>query len=293
MKKFLCSVLVLFSVSAASASVVRHRVKSGDTLSAIARSYYGDEKKAVYIAMVNHLDPKKSLRPGKTILIPVVSIHKVKKKETFKSLAMKYLKDPKKSDALAMLNGMDEKKVLKPGTIVKIPFEVFYRVEHGDTLGGIAAKYLGDEKDAVFLKDYNRLKSLSGIRPGKKLAIPLMVERVRPVKENNPPKVEVKKIDFSLYANDLNDAVDQYNKGEYRLSIDKLTGIILKTGEDMILKDDLIKIHKYMAFDYIALDETVAAKREFMEILKLDPKFSLDPRDTSPKILSVFNEVKH
>ena len=288
----ICLFLVLLNVSTAFASVIKHRIKHGETLPAIARYYYGDEKKDLYIINANHLDPQKPLKPGKTIIIPFVTIHKVRKKETFKDLAKRYLKDPRKSKALAMLNGMDEKKVLKPGTMVKVPFDVFYRVERGDTLGGIATRYLGDEKDAVFLKDYNRLKRLGDIRPGEKLAIPLMVERVKHVNEKSLSKIEEKKINPSLYTKALDEAIAQYDEGEYKSSIDSLSGITLKFRDDMILKRDLVKIHQYMAFDYIALDEAVAAKREFLVILKLDPKFRLDPRDTSPKILSVFNEVK-
>jgi LysM repeat protein len=285
--------IVLLSVSTSFASVIRYRVKSGDTLPAIAGYYYGEVDKALYIIMVNHLDPGKSLKPGKILLIPLVTIYRVRKKETFRNLAQRYLKDPGKAHALAILNGREAKRVLKQGTMIKIPFELFYRVERGDTLGAIAARYLGDEKDAVFLRDYNRLRNLSDIKPGMRLVIPLMVERVRHPKKTKSPAMEIKKIDTSLYRKDLNEAIAQYDEGEYKMSIDKLMGITLKVRENLILKKDLIAIHKYRAFDYIALDETVAAKGEFMEILKLDPQFRMDPRNTSPKILSVFGEVGH
>ncbi len=293
MRKILCMLIFLLSVSTSFASVIRYRVKSGDTLPAIAGYYYGEENKALYIIMVNHLDPGKSLKPGKILLIPLVTIHRVRKNETFRNLAQRYLKDPGKAHALAILNGSEEKRVLKKGTMIKIPFELFYRVERGDTLGAIAARYLGDEKDAVFLRDYNRLRNLSDIKPGMRLVIPLMVERVRHPMKTKSPAMEIKKIDTSLYRKDLNEAIAQYDEGEYKMSIDKLMGITLKMRENLILKKDLIKIHKYRAFDFIALDETVAAKGEFMEILKLDPRFRMDPRTTSPKILSVFDDVRH
>lgn len=287
-----CTILffcILLMASAAFASVVRHRVKSGDTLPELARFYYGDEKKAIYIIKANSLDPKKALKSGRTILIPFVTFYDVKKKQTFKALASKYLKDPKKANALAMLNGMDEKAVLPSGYTVKIPFEIFHRVESGDTLSSLADKFFGDETFAVFLKAYNHIEDVRDIRPGLKLIIPIMAERVKPAEEKKP---EVKKIDPSLYRKDLNEAVAQYEEGEYRASIDMLTGLTLKVGQDMIQKKDLIKIRQYMAFNYIALDEVVAAKREFLEILKLDPKYHLHPRDTSPKILAIFKEVK-
>ena len=284
--------IVLLSVSPSFASVLRYRVKAGDTLPSLARYYYGDENKDLYIIMLNHLDPRKSLKTGSTVLIPFVTVFRVRKRETFRGLAARYLKDPQKAGALAILNGMDAGKVLKPGTIVKIPFALFYRVKRGDTLGRIAGRYLGDEKDAVFLKDYNRLKTLDSIRPGMTIVLPLMVARAPRVRQTTPP-VQREKIDTSLYSRDLHDAVALYDRGDYSSSVEKLIGITLKVPADKILKKDLITLHAYKAFDYIAMDETVAAKGEFMEILKLDPGFSMDPRVTSPKIISAFDEVKH
>ncbi|MCL4468000.1 MAG: LysM peptidoglycan-binding domain-containing protein [Deltaproteobacteria bacterium] len=292
MKKFICILIVLLSVSPSFASVLRYRVRKGDTLPAIARYYYGDEKKDLYIIMLNHLNPHKSLKTGSTILIPFVTVLRVRKRETFKNLAALYLKDPQKAGALAILNGMDAGKVLKQGTVVKIPFALFYRVKRGDTLDKIAAKYLGDQKDAVFLKDYNRLKTLGDIKPGMIISLPIMVERARHIK-HTIPRAKKEKINTSLYSTALHDAVALYDRGDYTSSIDKLIGITLKVPADKIVRKDLITLHEYKAFDYIAMDETVAAKGEFMEILKLDPGFSMDPRTTSPKILSVFDEVKH
>ena len=124
------------------------------------------------------------------------------------------------------------------------------------------------------------------------IVLPLMVERARHV-QGTMPRVHGEKINTSLYSRDLHDAVALYDRGDYTASIDKLIGITLRVPADRILRKDLITLHAYKAFDYIAMDETVAAKGEFMEILKLDPSFSMDPRVTSPKILSVFDEVKH
>ncbi len=292
MKKFICILIVLLSASPSFASVLRYRVRKGDTLPAIARYYYGDEKKDLYIIMLNHLNLHESLKTGSTILIPFVTVLRVRKRETFKNLAALYLKDPQKAGALAILNGMDAGKVLKQGTVVKIPFALFYRVKRGDTLDKIAAKYLGDQKDAVFLKDYNRLKTLGDIKPGMIISLPIMVERARHIKQTIP-RAKKEKINTSLYSTALHDAVALYDRGDYTSSIDKLIGITLKVPVDKIVRKDLITLHEYKAFDYIAMDETVAAKGEFMEILKLDPGFSMDPRTTSPKILSVFDEVKH
>jgi len=290
MRRILTLLLILLSASPVFATVLRHKVKAGDTVQSLARFYYGDEKKALYIIKANSLDPKKTLKPGKTTLkIPFVTIHKVKKKETFKALAKNYLKDPKKAKALAMLNGMDENADLPPGYTVKIPFDLFCRVEPGDTLTSLADKFFGDETFALFIKAYNRIEDVREIQPGQKLAIPIMADRAKPVEEKKP---EVKKIDPSLYRKDLDKAVTQHEEGEYRASIETLRSILQKVGDEKILKGDRVKVHQYMAFNYIALDEDEAAKGEFLELLKVNPKFKLPPRDTSPKIIAVFKKVK-
>jgi len=290
MRRAVAILLILLYASPVFASIIRHKVKAGDTVQSLARFYYGDEKKALYIINANSLDPRKSLKPGKTVLkIPFVTIYKVKKKGTFKALAAKHLNDPKKAKALAMLNGMDENAVLPAGYTVKIPFNLFYRVEPGDTLTILADKFFGDQTYAAFIKAYNRIEDVREIQPGQKLTIPIMAERAKPVVEKKP---EVKKIDPSLYRKDLDKAVSQFEEGEYRASIETLRSILLKVGEEKILKGDRVKVHQYMAFNYIALDEDEAAKGEFLELLKVNPKFQLPPKDTSPKIIAVFKKIK-
>ena len=296
MRRAFAILLILLYASPVFASIIRHKVKAGETVQSLARFYYGDEKKALYIIKANSLDPKKTLKPGKTTLkIPFVTIYKVKRKGTFKALATKHLNDPKKAKALAMLNGMDENAVLPAGYTVKIPFNLFYRVEPGDTLTILADKFFGDQTYAAFIKAYNRIEDVREIQPGQKLTIPIMAERAKvgyPPVAGAEKKPEVKKIDPSLYRKDLDKAVSQFEEGEYRASIETLRSILLKVGEEKILKGDRVKVHQYMAFNYIALDEDEAAKGEFLELLKVNPKFQLPPKDTSPKIIAVFKKIK-
>jgi len=55
-------------------------------------------------------------------------------------------------------------------------------------------------------------------------------------------------------------------------------------------KDDRIIAHEFLAFSYIVEGETEQAKIHFKEILRVDPKFRMDP-DLSPKFLTIFDEV--
>ena len=56
--------------------------------------------------------------------------------------------------------------------------------------------------------------------------------------------------------------------------------------------ENLIDIYELKAISHFSLLEMNASLSSFLEILKIDPDYSLDPVKTSPKILSFFEELK-
>ncbi|MCA9731868.1 MAG: hypothetical protein H6696_11745 [Deferribacteres bacterium] len=69
-------------------------------------------------------------------------------------------------------------------------------------------------------------------------------------------------------------------------------------GQQLLQKDhtlnpeQLLTIHRYMALSYFSLGQMDSARVHFFSVLSIDTKFSLDPIDTSPKIINFFKEVK-
>jgi tetratricopeptide (TPR) repeat protein len=57
-------------------------------------------------------------------------------------------------------------------------------------------------------------------------------------------------------------------------------------------RENLIDIYELKAISHFSLLEMNASLSSFLEILKIDPAYSLDPVKTSPKILSFFEELK-
>lgn len=55
--------------------------------------------------------------------------------------------------------------------------------------------------------------------------------------------------------------------------------------------EELLDIHKYLAFCYIALGERESAVEEFMEVLEINPKYRFPRQLTSPKIMGIFEEA--
>jgi tetratricopeptide (TPR) repeat protein len=90
-------------------------------------------------------------------------------------------------------------------------------------------------------------------------------------------------------ADDLfSEGMKAYENGEFQLSIDKLSKTIPLLKE----KRKRVEAFKTMAFAYMAFPKKDEARRQFCNILELDPTFELDPIMTSPKILNVFREAK-
>jgi tetratricopeptide (TPR) repeat protein len=80
---------------------------------------------------------------------------------------------------------------------------------------------------------------------------------------------------------------EAYEEGD----IDRAEFLALKAlqrTEELTIQE-LLEVHKLLAFCYVALDDRQSAIDEFLEVLELNPKLNLDPRYVSPKIITVFD----
>jgi tetratricopeptide (TPR) repeat protein len=97
----------------------------------------------------------------------------------------------------------------------------------------------------------------------------------------------------SLYAQTT--ASDYLNKGiEYceNFEFDEaITNLNKALGMEKVLKEDKIKIHLYLAFCLAAKSEMDMAKSHFLEILKIDPNFTLSYTE-SAIFLDLFEKAK-
>jgi hypothetical protein len=64
------------------------------------------------------------------------------------------------------------------------------------------------------------------------------------------------------------------------------------TQDSVLSSPDLMEIYRMKALSHFSLGEELYAKNCFYEILKIDPRFKLDPVQNSPKIISFFNQIK-
>ena len=162
----------------------RHTVKRGESLWSIARKY-GISIQA--IADVNNINPRKHIKPGQKLLIPITKwnasrfaynyyensekpvYYIVKKGDSINRIAKKFGVSAKE---LLRINGLKRTSIIHPGQRLRIPGAVsartvYHRVKRGENLWSIARKYGVTVAD---IKRWNNMKS-DRLTPNQKLAI--------------------------------------------------------------------------------------------------------------------------
>lgn len=88
----------------------------------------------------------------------------------------------------------------------------------------------------------------------------------------------------------LNDVATPFKSFQYSEVINVADSILAQ--DSLLSSSDLIEIYRMKALSHFSLGEEIYAKTCFNEILKIDPRFKLDPVQNSPKIISFFNQIK-
>jgi hypothetical protein len=88
----------------------------------------------------------------------------------------------------------------------------------------------------------------------------------------------------------VSQAESLYSQGEYLLVIDLLELALSDTVG--VAREERVVLLRLLGSSYVAVGNTESARSQFRDMLLLDPDIDMDPLSTSPKILSVFREVK-
>ena len=92
--------------------------------------------------------------------------------DTPESIAADYYGNRSQAIFIVETNGLERDKPLKPGQRVRIPTAFHYRVRKGDTLEGLAQKFLDDKRRSPFLAAFSGLRPTDKLREGQDLLIP-------------------------------------------------------------------------------------------------------------------------
>ncbi|UCD84338.1 MAG: LysM peptidoglycan-binding domain-containing protein [Deltaproteobacteria bacterium] len=267
-----------------------HRLKKGETLSALAQHYYGDYQKSVYLTNRNRILNPARLRPGRDIVIPLVTIHQVEIGDSLPRLARSYLGDDGKSKFIAQFNATDEHSPMKVGDRLRIPFELQHRVKPGQTLASISKRYYGNTIGYRLLMSYNSIGDVQSLKVGDTVKLPITdsrivrigwIQRALDVFKGSPKE--------GKYTEDLREAIELYDNEDYPGSAAKLSSC-LEAVEPGI--ENLVQIRKYLAFAHARMGEKELAAEQFIALLELQPDFRPDQAETTTEILEVFNNLE-
>ena len=101
-----------------------------------------------------------------------VVVYTAKPGDTPESIAADYYGNRSQAIFILETNGLERDKPVKPGQKVRIPTAFHYRVHKGDTLEGLAGKFLDDKRRSPFLAAFSGLRPTDKLREGQDLLIP-------------------------------------------------------------------------------------------------------------------------
>lgn len=93
-----------------------------------------------------------------------------------------------------------------------------------------------------------------------------------------------------IFADELTDGIDDYNRGEYRSAIVKIEDFLKKGNTD---REDTLRARAYIGASNFILGNHSIATGWFLSILKEDENYELSPVYFPPEIISFYNEVKN
>ena len=292
----------LCCMAAASSSsmptVLRHKVKRGDSLSALAIRHYGTVDSAEWLARVNGLQAAWALQVGQTLRIPISSRRKIQAGDTASRLAEKHLGGASRHALLLELNGLAAGAVLAAGAEIEIPVLLEHIVQRGETLGTVAKQYYGDAARASWLVACNGITKPDEVRRGARIQVPLVGflpagKRRSPETPPSAAKAPVAAAAAPRSRSAVTDpaverALQLYRQGEYRKARD-LLGAALDT--EALPIPERVRALRYRAYCSVALGERVEARQHFQKLHRQAPDWKPDPVEDSPKIRQIYSEA--
>ncbi len=293
---FIAAAVAFLMLWGGSALAWTHVARDDETLKELAALYYGNPAREIIIRAANgfmHPDDG-SLLQGEQVEIPVVTYHSVAEGEDWFSLANRYLGSSKRAPFLAELNDQTAEANPTPGKIVKIPYQLLYIFAPDETLKSVTRLFMGKDYPPEWLRDYN-LRKKKKFGRGDAILIPLIdVEFTAAAKKRietlSSAKVSEEDKDAQIEAAaQIAKLREAYDRGRY-LEIVSLGQALI--GGTQLTNPQRVGVYKYLAFAYVAFDETGLARQAFENALELQPSMELSPITVSPKIMTVFQEVQ-
>ncbi|MCK5795803.1 MAG: LysM peptidoglycan-binding domain-containing protein [Deltaproteobacteria bacterium] len=288
---FVASLLTL-TASHAFGQQVLHRVHINETLSSIARDYYGDAHKAPFLARVNGLASHAKLDVASRLRIPSSWIYVARRRTSLRALAKRFLGDSRRYLALQVFNPKFRRKTrVRRNARVIMPFSVTHTVSTEDTFLKLARVYYRDDKRAKLIARYNFLKG-SRPAPGSTLRIPIASVQITPTRLQDLTNERVLGIadgEPDLDRQALIEANASLRQGKYSYVP---LALLRMLARKVPFETRVVDVFKLLAVAYVALQRRDLAVLAFREALLRQPNLQLSPMNTSPKVIEAFHEAQ-
>jgi len=243
-----------------------HRVRPGDSWSALTKRYLGSAAAWRAVAELNGLAPDEPLRVGQELVFPVVLEHALERGATLALLAERFYGDPTRARLLQEFNRLDDPRRLAVGATVRVPLTSL------------------------------RLRASEVTPPPTSVAEPVLSKPVAPqaVAVPTPAPSETASAPeivlaapppapASLFGADLTSAERAFRQGAFddaRTLLEELREPVTLGGTDAERRELL----RLLSFVYVAFDDVEEACAAYGALTRLDGAPTLDPDLVSPKI---------
>lgn len=270
-----------------------HVVSQGETLAQLAIKVYGTPRFETAIAGANALDAHggSAIVPGQPIEIPAPAHHRVQEGETWFGLARVFLGDNRRGETLARANSAVAWVPPVPNQEIEIPAVVAHIAADGETVAGLAQRYLGDINKAWVLDAYNFRKGDQKLLRGDVVLVPLLdlalteegKKEARAAAERTRTEGGGQAFEAQRRAeSDIPPLLADVRAGRYVDAVSRGNKLL---GSGELTKPQLATIHRALLEAYVALEaHGQAAGACAAWKTNLGAEVKLDPKTTSPKI---------
>ncbi len=148
-----------------------HTVVPGETLSALALRFYGDQDLYRLIATAAGIPDPNTLSVGQRLVFPDYTRYAAVAGDTLSALATRFYGDAQLDWLIAGASGIPEASALGVGQRLIIPEIARYRVAAGDTLSALASRFYGDASFYPLIASVNGIADPAVINVGQVLVI--------------------------------------------------------------------------------------------------------------------------
>lgn len=298
-----------------------HAVRSGESVSAIAKRYCGDHAASAMLLAYNGRDDA-MLHPGETLRVPYPDEHVVRAGDSWSVLTRRYLGRTDAWRIVAELNGMPPESALRVGEKLRFPFVLPYRLGRGESLATVADRFYGDERRGELLREFNRIDDPRRLAVGQRIEVPLLEPRCRAAADRDgrslespaivsvpppgpqPPTtgergevqrptsetVAPRAVQAPLrFAASLDSVQALWERGEFDEVRQRLEGLRSKV-ESTGAPAERIRLWRLLAFVYVAFDRQSDACDAVHALHAAGGDTRLDADLVSPKIRAAFDD---